>query len=371
MKKRRFAAGGETFSAAQLEWLGGADRTDPYILARMRRAVPDTPHRAPVEDRRPDWVRPEPKAAERTATTAADETPKRAEPKVSAPAPAADETPKRAEPKVSAPAEERQERPAPNVSTPRARAAAESVSDSRPRGTEGYGVPQRAEPAAKPSMGGSTTSTTAEGMRGYKPRRENVEQPLTREQLFAKIPTGGSGEGPTPSAGNSADSTEFGRRLNNVAMALPGMGAIRVAQTAVSAATAGKAARTAAEAAKNRERVLNPLYWMAGSKNASKFDGSAAAAKVAAKPAAKPAAKMTKADKEKAKLAGELRSAHNPTKFSSRSKKQDAKNTRFKEDEEGIEFKRGGAVKRYANGGSVSSRADGIAARGRTRGKMC
>ena len=36
---RKFADGG--FSAAQEEFLGGADRTDPYILARMRAAVPD------------------------------------------------------------------------------------------------------------------------------------------------------------------------------------------------------------------------------------------------------------------------------------------------------------------------------------------
>jgi len=40
-KVRKFAEGG--FSAAQEEWLGGADRTDPYILARMRSAVPDEP----------------------------------------------------------------------------------------------------------------------------------------------------------------------------------------------------------------------------------------------------------------------------------------------------------------------------------------
>jgi hypothetical protein len=38
-KIRKFAEGG--FSSAQEEWLGGADRTDPYILARMRSAVPD------------------------------------------------------------------------------------------------------------------------------------------------------------------------------------------------------------------------------------------------------------------------------------------------------------------------------------------
>ena len=38
---KKFADGG--FTAAQEEWLGGADRTDPFILARMRAAVPDMP----------------------------------------------------------------------------------------------------------------------------------------------------------------------------------------------------------------------------------------------------------------------------------------------------------------------------------------
>jgi len=32
----------QQFSAAQEKWLGGADRTDPFILSRMRKAVPDT-----------------------------------------------------------------------------------------------------------------------------------------------------------------------------------------------------------------------------------------------------------------------------------------------------------------------------------------
>jgi hypothetical protein len=43
-KAKRFQDGGvadENFTAAQLEFLGGADRTDPYILARMPKAVPD------------------------------------------------------------------------------------------------------------------------------------------------------------------------------------------------------------------------------------------------------------------------------------------------------------------------------------------
>lgn len=40
-KMRKFADGG--LSSAQEEWLGGADRTDPYILSRMRSAIPDAP----------------------------------------------------------------------------------------------------------------------------------------------------------------------------------------------------------------------------------------------------------------------------------------------------------------------------------------
>ena len=45
-KMRKFEEGG--LSKAQEEWLGGADRTDPYIMARMRRAVPDEPKAAPA-----------------------------------------------------------------------------------------------------------------------------------------------------------------------------------------------------------------------------------------------------------------------------------------------------------------------------------
>jgi len=47
-KAKRYDNGGRTFSAEQEAWLGGADRTDPYILARMERAVPNK--KAPVVD---------------------------------------------------------------------------------------------------------------------------------------------------------------------------------------------------------------------------------------------------------------------------------------------------------------------------------
>ena len=52
-KMKRFQDGGvadENFTAAQLEFLGGADRTDPYILARMRSKFPDAPKTAAKED---------------------------------------------------------------------------------------------------------------------------------------------------------------------------------------------------------------------------------------------------------------------------------------------------------------------------------
>ena len=49
MKKiRKYEEGG--LSKAQEEWLGGADRSDPIIMARMRKAVPDEPKAAPKAD---------------------------------------------------------------------------------------------------------------------------------------------------------------------------------------------------------------------------------------------------------------------------------------------------------------------------------
>jgi len=47
MKRFDGEEGSQVFSEAQEKWLGGADRTDPYILARMRKAVPDEPKAEP------------------------------------------------------------------------------------------------------------------------------------------------------------------------------------------------------------------------------------------------------------------------------------------------------------------------------------
>jgi hypothetical protein len=51
-KVKRFQDGGvadENFTADQIKFLGGADRTDPYILARMRSKFPDAPKETPKE----------------------------------------------------------------------------------------------------------------------------------------------------------------------------------------------------------------------------------------------------------------------------------------------------------------------------------
>ena len=53
-KVRKFQDGGvsdENFTPEQLKFLGGADRTDPYILARMRRAAPDAPKTAKLDNK--------------------------------------------------------------------------------------------------------------------------------------------------------------------------------------------------------------------------------------------------------------------------------------------------------------------------------
>ena len=67
-KMRKFSEGG--FSKEQEEWLGGADRTDPIILARMRAAVPDASSKkgitAPVEGLSSFGEQNEPEAIEKT-----------------------------------------------------------------------------------------------------------------------------------------------------------------------------------------------------------------------------------------------------------------------------------------------------------------
>lgn len=73
-KAKRYDGGGRTFSAEQEAWLGGADRTDPYILARMERAVPT---KAPVVDSVKPKTRAEVEAENSASEASKSEAPKR------------------------------------------------------------------------------------------------------------------------------------------------------------------------------------------------------------------------------------------------------------------------------------------------------
>lgn len=171
------------------------------------------------------------------------------------------------------------------------------------------GLTRRGEAAAMPDESAAESTRTARS-----------GTPTTMSQ----IPTGGSGAGPTPSAGNSASGSELGRNVSNTLNAVAGLKGVQLGQLAAEAATGSRA-----------EKAMS----------------AASAAK-------------------KAQLAGELRRGAAPTKFTSPSKTAANKDTRFRDAEAGVEFRKGGAAKGYASGGSVSSRADGIAQRGKTRGRM-
>lgn len=233
MKKRRFADGGQTFSPEQEAWLGGADRTDPYILARMRRAVPD---RAPVEDRTPTPVE-EVKA--RSTSEADNDT---ADMKRSAVSMESDERSDIADMKRSA--------------SRVAAAPAPAAPQRRPSysGTGGSGGGRGATAAEMRRGSGGGRGPTAAELEAYR-----SSQKPTREQLISQIPTGGSGAGPTPSQGNSASGSELGRNIKNTLSALSGYQGVNLAKAAAEGATARAAAarmaERAAEASKKSERA--------------------------------------------------------------------------------------------------------------------
>ena len=93
-KIKKMADGG-SFSPEQESWLGGADRTDPFILARMRAAVPDSktsyiPNANPAMDNRDVGMAPAPTPTP-APSPAPVALPVRRQPPVIAPGPSADE----------------------------------------------------------------------------------------------------------------------------------------------------------------------------------------------------------------------------------------------------------------------------------------
>lgn len=86
-KTKRFSEGG--FSEAQEKWLGGADRTDPFILARMRSAVPDEPKAEPKAEPKEEIKPTVIESSEETGNKGIAAAPTPAAPTPAAPRPAA------------------------------------------------------------------------------------------------------------------------------------------------------------------------------------------------------------------------------------------------------------------------------------------
>ena len=86
-KTKRFDGeqGSQVFSEAQEKWLGGADRTDPAILARMRRAVPDEVKAEPKEEVKPTVIESSEETGNKSTTAPKAVTPKPGAPKPAAP----------------------------------------------------------------------------------------------------------------------------------------------------------------------------------------------------------------------------------------------------------------------------------------------
>jgi hypothetical protein len=335
MKKRRFDEGGSTsFSPEQEEWLGKADRTDPYILARMRRAVPDRPNRAPVEDRQFTPVQ-QSKPSSSVDADIADM--KRSA--ISA------ETPDIADMKRSAVSAA----PSSDVASMK-----RDASSSQPKPV--------AKPVAKPSTKYSGSGGSGGG-RG--PTASELQ--------------GGSGGGRGPSAEELAayQASKKPKKLTDLMpsdeniqkgmeAAIPGgVGLKAVAGLAKSLANrgTGSTGRALAEKGvdeaiylgKTAPRNITPAERLAGPTSRGSAEISSASRPALSAPPLRLTSREAEAAKEaakKAELAGELRRGQKPTKFDSPKKSTSSKRTRkFNDDEAGVEFKRGGSTSKFAKGG--------------------
>jgi len=193
--------------------------------------------------------------------------------------------------------------------------------------------------------------------------------------------------GSTPEARPSLDVQGMNQRaskaLSDDPLALAGA-ATGVGTAAYRAYKAGKSAYDASRAAKaaeqaaavGRESVTNPLAWMAGPKNASKFTGEVESAgrEAVTNPMAWMAGPKGMAQMNEAAPSMTTKAREAAEKLAARYRKKPLSEA----DTTGgaIGFKRGGKVKpkKMASGGmarsGASKRADGIATKGKTRGRM-
>jgi len=326
-KAKRYDGGGQTFSAEQEAWLGGADRTDPYILARMERAVPSK--KAPVVDS----VKPKTRA-EVEAENSVSEAPKR------------------------------------DLSEIRSEDG--SLSKLR-RNTETGELYSRDEPitrsfekssSSKPKAPANPATKSAKSEAAEKPTEKPAEKAstpsrkLSRDEMISSIPTDKN----TVEGGERVSGNEFTRNVGNTMNALAGVTGAGAANPAIrSAMNAGLYGRRSNQATQaGREAIAN--------NPTRQLPGPSKADLMARDRASRAAERQTEMLRENAR-----RSGLDPDNINADVANAIRQNMGGKDFSLGM--KRGGAVKKMAKGGvtkssSASSRADGIASKGKTKGKI-
>jgi hypothetical protein len=323
-KAKRYDNGGRTFSAEQEAWLGGADRTDPYILARMERAVPNK--KAPVVDS----VKPKTRA-EVEAENAVPEVPKKDLSEIRSEDGSLSKLRRNTETgELYSPDE------------PITRSFAKS-SSSKPKAP--------ANPATKSAKSEATEKPTEKSAeKATAPARR-----LSREEMISSIPTDKN----TVEGGERISGNEFTRNVGNTMNALAGVTGAGAANPAIrSAMNAGLYGRRSTQA--GREAIANnPTRQLSGPSKADLM---------ARDRAARSAERQTEMLRENAR-----RSGLDPDNINA--DVANAIRQRMGGKDFSLGMKRGGAVKKMAKGGvtkssSASSRGDGIASKGKTKGKI-
>lgn len=193
------------------------------------------------------------------------------------------------------------------------------------------------------------------------------------------IPTGGPA-GYSGVRGEKIDSSELGRNVSNTLAAMgPGKlsGVGMIGHEMRNADRIRRATMAGEVPAAGREAVTNPLAWMAGPKNASKFTGEVESAgrEAVTNPMAWMAGPKGMAQMNEAGPSMTTRAREAAEAAASRFRKKPLTEADTTGGAGRYGYKKGGAVKKkMASGGmtsSASKRADGIASKGKTRGKIC
>lgn len=243
----------------------------------------------------------------------------------------------------------------------------------------------RTPPASTGSGGGR--GPTAEELAAYTASRnanygnEGRSRPTAMNTgSLRDIPTGGP-SGWQGGQGEKIDSSELGRNVSNTLAAMgPGKlsGVGMIGHEMRNADRIRRATMAGEVPAAGREAVTNPLAWMAGPGNKTKFAGDVEAAgrEAVTNPMAWMAGPKGMAQMNEAGPSMTARAREAAEAAAARLRKKPLSEA----DTTGgaIGYKRGGAAKakpkKMASGGmssSASKRADGIASKGKTRGKIC